>query len=75
MYNFKPLERDSFNQGEKRFQNLNHKIKPKQTKPVLSEPDVKKHLEKLHRKFVIAAIHNTSNNYAFYVQNSTLPNY
>ena len=60
MYNFKPLERDSFNQGEKKFQNLNHKIKPKQTKPVLSDQYVKKLLEELHEKFVVVTIENAT---------------
>ena len=35
---------------------LKQKIKPKQAKPVLSDPDVKKHLKELHRKFVVVTI-------------------
>ena len=32
------------------------KVKPKQTTPVLRTPDDEKHLEVLHRKFVIVTI-------------------
>ena len=41
------------------------KIKSKQINPVLSDPDVKKHLEELNRKFVIPTIDKASNNFAF----------
>ena len=41
------MERDSISQGERK-KKLKQKIKPKQTKPVLSDPDVKKHPEELH---------------------------
>ena len=44
---------------------LTQKIKPKQTKLVLCHPDVQKHLEELHRKFVIVTIDKESNNFAF----------
>ena len=44
---------------------LKQKIKPKQTERVMSDPDVKKHLEKLHQKFVFVTINKTSNNFAF----------
>ena len=37
----------------------------KQRKPVLSDPDVKKHLEELHWKFVIVTMDKVSNNSAF----------
>ena len=32
---------------------------------LMSEPDVKKHLEELHQKFVIVTINKASNNFAF----------
>ena len=54
------MERESISQGE-RTNNKVNKIKPKQTKPVPSNPDVKKHLEELHRKFVIITIDKVSN--------------
>ena len=41
------------------------KIKLKQVKPVLSDPDVKKHQKELHRKIVIVTINKASNNFAF----------
>ena len=44
---------------------LKQKIKPKETKPELSDPDVKKHLDKLPRKFVIVTIGKASNNFYF----------
>ena len=44
---------------------LRQKIKPKQTELVLSDPDVKKHLEGLHVQFVIVTIDKASNNFAF----------
>ena len=44
---------------------LRHKLKPKQTKLVLSDPDVKKHLKELHRKFVIFIIDKAANNFGF----------
>ena len=44
---------------------LKQKIKPKQTKLELSNPDVKKHLEELHRKSLNVTIDKGSNNFAF----------
>ena len=44
---------------------LKQKIKPKQTERVMSDSDVKKHLEKLHQKFFFVTIIKTSNNFAF----------
>ena len=44
---------------------IKQKIKPKQSKPVLSDPDVKKCLEELHRKFVIVTIDRSSNSFRF----------
>ena len=40
---------------------LKQKIKPKQIKPVLSDPDVKKHQEELHQKSVSVPINKASN--------------
>ena len=54
---------------------LKQKIKPKQIKPVLSDPDVKKLLEELHRKFVIVTIRKASKNFEFYVESTILTNY
>ena len=44
---------------------LKQKIKPKQIKPVLSDPDVKMQLEELHQKFVIVTIDKPSSNSSF----------
>ena len=49
---------------EKLSTKLRQKIKPKQPKPVLSNPDVKKYREKLHPKFFIAT-DKASNKFAF----------
>ena len=42
----------TLNQGKRQYKEkiaeLKQKIKPKQTKQVLSDPDVKKHLEEIH---------------------------
>ena len=44
---------------------LKQKINPKQTKPVLSNPDVKNHPEELHWNFVIAIIDKVAINFGF----------
>ena len=44
---------------------LKLKIKLKQTKPVMSDPDVKKNLEELHQKNFIITIDKVSKNLAF----------
>ena len=44
---------------------LKLKIKLKQTKPVMSDPDVKKNLEELHQKIFIITIDKVSKNLAF----------
>ena len=44
---------------------LKNKIRPTITKQILKDPEVKKDLEKLHRRFVIVPIDKASNNYAF----------
>ena len=41
------------------------KVSAKQTKPVMSDPGVKKLLEELHQKFVVITIDKASNNFAF----------
>ena len=41
------------------------KIKPKQTKSALCDPDVKKHPEKLHQKLAIVTIDIATHNFAF----------
>ena len=41
---------------------LKQKVKPKQTKLVLSDSDVKKQPDELHRKFVIVSVDKASNN-------------
>ena len=41
---------------------LKQKVKPKQTKLVLSDSDVKKQPDELHRKFVIVTVDKASNN-------------
>ena len=48
-------------------------IKHKQTKLVLRNPYVKKHLEELHRKFVIVTIDKASNNFAFICRKYYIP--
>ena len=50
---------------KEKIRELKQKIKPKQTKPVLSDPDVKTKMEELHQKFVIVTIDKASNNFAF----------
>ena len=49
---------------EKLSTKLRQKIKPKQPKPVLSNPDVKKYREKLYPKFFIVT-DKASNKFAF----------
>ena len=49
---------------EKLSTKLRQKIKPKQPKPVLSNPDVKKYREKLHPNFFIVT-DKASNKFAF----------
>ena len=44
---------------------LRQKIKPKLTKPVLSDTDAKKHPEKLYQKFVIVTTDNALSNFSF----------
>ena len=62
---FKPWKERLLAKMKGKITELKQKIKSKQTKLVLSDPDVKKHLEKLHRNFVTANIDKVSNNFAF----------
>ena len=41
---------------------LKQKMQPKQTKSILSDPDVKSYLEALRKRFVIVTIEKASNN-------------
>ena len=63
--NFKPWKEKVLAKMKQKITELKQKIKPKETKPELSDPDVKKHLDKLHRKFVIFTIGKASNNFSF----------
>ena len=40
---------ENVSRGERKTTILKEKIRLKQLKPILSDPDVKKHLEELHR--------------------------
>ena len=51
--NFRPWKETVLARVKEKITRLKRKIKPKQTKPALCDSDVKKHLEELHRKFVI----------------------
>ena len=51
------MERESISQGERKTTELKQKVKYKQTKLVLNDLGVKKHLEELHRKNVIVTIY------------------
>ena len=66
---FKPWKVTILVKVKEKITELKQKIKPRQAKPVLSDPDVKKHLEDLHRKFVIVTIDKASNNFAFIFRN------
>ena len=54
----------STSQREKNKTKFRQKTKRKQSKPVLSDPDVKKHLKELHEKLVIVTIDKASNSFA-----------
>ena len=68
--NFKPWKETVLAKVKEKITKLKQKIKPKQAKPVLSDPDVKKHLEELHRKFVLVTIDKASNNFTLYLENT-----
>ena len=55
---------ENVSRGERKTTILKEKIRLKQLKPILSDPDVKKHLEELHRQFFIVTIDKASNNFA-----------
>ena len=59
------MERESISQGERKTTELKQKVKYKQTKLVLNDLGVKKHLEELHRKNVIVTIYKAWNNLVF----------
>ena len=40
-------------------------MQPKQTKPILCDPDVKSYLEALRKRFSIVTTHKTANSFAF----------
>ena len=63
--NFKPGKEKVLAKVNEKITEIQQKIKPKQTKPVLSDPDAKKHLEELHRKFVTVTIDKAYNNFVF----------
>ena len=70
------MDRESIRQVERKNNKLievRHKIKPKTTK--VSDPDVKKHLEELHPKIVIATINKDQRVWHLNVVNTTVPNY
>ena len=62
--NFRPWKETVLARVKEKIR-IKRKIKHKQTKPVLCDPDVKKHLEELHRKFAFVTIDKASNNFAF----------
>ena len=68
--NFKPWkEKILVKVKEKLSTKLRQKIKPKQPKPVLSNPDVKKYREELHPKFLLSLIKHPTN-LRLYVENT-----
>ena len=58
------MKGESISQG-KRNNNRTKKKKTKQAKLVLTDPDVKKHLEEVCEKFAIGTIDKASSNFAF----------
>ena len=55
--NFKPWEEKVLAKVKEKTTELKQKVKYKQTKLVLNDLGVKKHLEELHRKIVIVTIY------------------
>ena len=55
--NFKPWEEKVLAKVKEKTTELKQKVKYKQTKLVLNDLGVKKHLEELHRKIVIVIIY------------------
>ena len=54
--NFKTWKENIFAEVKEKIIELKEKMRPKQTKPVLSHPNLKKQLEELHQKFAIIII-------------------
>ena len=72
------MERKRISQVEwknNKMTEVKHKIKPKTTKPVLSDPDNKKNLEELYTKIVIVPIIKHQTVWHLYAVNITVPNY
>ena len=63
--NFKTWKDTVLARVKEKITEFKQKIKPKQTKPVLGDPDVKNYLEELHQKLVIVTSDKASNNYEF----------
>ena len=61
----KPWKEKALAKVKGKITKIKQKIKAKQIKPVLSAPDVKKHQEELHRKFLIVTIDKASSNFLF----------
>ena len=72
---FKPWKEIVLAKVKEKITEPKQKIKPKQTKPVLSNQDVKKHLEKLYRKFLLLPLIKHEIILNLYVENATFPNY
>ena len=68
------MERESISYGQRK-NNKSWKVKPKETKPVLSDPDVKKHLEELHQKFVFITVNKNQIILHLYVESTSFPSY
>ena len=63
--NLKPWKEKVLPKVKEKIAELKQKVKPKQANPVLSDQDVKRHLEKLYPKFAIVTIDKASNNFTF----------
>ena len=63
--NFKTWKENIFAEVKEKIIELKEKMRPKQTKPVLSHPNLKKQLEELHQKFAIIIIVKAWNNFVF----------
>ena len=50
---------------EKFSQKIREKLRPKQTKPMLYDTDIKSYLEALNESFAVVIIDKTANNFAF----------
>ena len=61
----KPWKEKVLGKVKEKITKFKENLKPKQTKPVLSDPDIKNHLEELRGKFVTVTIDKTSNKFVF----------